>query len=243
MNTGLVGKTCVISGASGGIGHSLIELLSREKTRLILIDSDKKSLDQLKRKYRDAGFEWIHSNLENVDECKKIKLHIDRPIYAIVHLAGVFEPDDGGAANHEVWDQAIQHNLTNAYDLIDTLLPKFSKKDVGRIVLISSLAFRRGAFDHIPYTAAKGGIVGLVRGFSRKLAPEILVNGLAPGVIDTSMPQKIIKTRGKELISQIPQKRFGRPEEVASVIIFLLSKASSYMTGQILNVDGGIINS
>ena len=76
MNTGLDGKTCVISGASGGIGHSLIELLSREKTRLILIDSDKKSLDQLKRKYRDAGFEWIHSNLENVDECKKIKLHI-----------------------------------------------------------------------------------------------------------------------------------------------------------------------
>ena len=94
-----------------------------------------------------------------------------------------------------------------------------------------------------PYTAAKGGIVGLVRGFSRKLAPEILVNGLAPGVIDTRMPQKIIKTRGKELISQIPQKRFGRPEEVASVTIFLLSKASSYMTGQILNVDGGIINS
>ena len=72
----------------------------------------------------------------------------------------------------------------------------------------------------IPYTASKGGITGLVRAYSRKLAPEILVNGLAPGIIDTKMPKMLIENRGDELLKQIPQKRFGKPEEVASVILF-----------------------
>jgi 3-oxoacyl-[acyl-carrier protein] reductase len=83
----------------------------------------------------------------------------------------------------------------------------------------------------------------LVRAYSRKLAPKILVNGLAPGIINTKMPKDLIKERGDDLLKQIPQKRFGEPEEVASVIMFLLSQSSSYINGQIINVDGGIINS
>ena len=82
-----------------------------------------------------------------------------------------------------------------------------------------------------------------MRAYSRKLAPKILVNGLAPGIINTKMPQDLIKERGDELIKQIPQKRFGEPEEVANVILFLLSHYSSYVNGQIINIDGGIINS
>ena len=127
--------------------------------------------------------------------------------------------------------------------MIDSLITKFDKNEVGRIVLLTSLAYRRGAYEHVPYTAAKGGITGLVRAFSKKFAPQILVNGLSPGIINTRMPQEIIKNRGQKLLDQIPLNRVGEPEEVASVIVFLLSRASSYITGQVLNVDGGIINS
>lgn len=243
MDTGLSGKTCVITGASGGIGVALIKLLTDEKMDLFLIDANKSSLEKIKSQYNHYPHEWIHSSIETTKECQSISGLINKPINAFVHLAGIFEPDQEEEEKNIIWERAIQHNLTNAYHLIETLLPKFSKNDIGRIVLISSLAFRRGAFDHIPYTAAKGGITGLVRAYSRKLAPAILVNGLAPGIIETTMPQKIIKKRRKALLAQIPQKRFGKPEEVATVIVFLLSRATSYMTGQVLNVDGGIINS
>ena len=77
----------------------------------------------------------------------------------------------------------------------------------------------------------------------KKTSTRNFVNGLAPGIIDTKMPKKLIKNRAEELLNQIPQKRFGKPEEVASVIMFLLSEAASYINGQIINIDGGIINS
>ena len=168
---------------------------------------------------------------------------LQKPISGIIHLAGQLESDNVTSNKKPIWERAIQNNLTNAYDIIENLIPFFDKNIIGKIILTSSLAYRRGGFDFIPYTASKGGITGLVRAYSRKLAPEILVNGLAPGIIDTKMPKMLIKNRGDELLKQIPQKRFGKPEEVASVIMFLLSEAASYINGQIINIDEGIINS
>jgi len=239
----LASKIYVITGASGGIGTELVKLLVEEGANLILIDSDNTSLKILETKYDDNHISCFNYNFENKKDYTELLLSIKKPINGFIHLAGILESDQDALDKNIIWERAIQHNLTNGYNLIEALLPKFDKNDIGRIVLISSLAYRRGAFDHIPYTASKGGITGLVRAYSRKLAPNILVNGLAPGIIDTKMPKDIIKERGDELLKQIPQKRFGQPVEVASVIVFLLSKASSYINGQIINVDGGIINS
>ena len=239
----LASKNYVITGASGGIGTELVELLVEEGANLILIDSDNSSLKILEKKYADNKITCFNYNFENKKDYTELLISIKKPINGFIHLAGILESDQDALDKNTIWERAIQHNLTNGYNLIEALIPKFDKTDIGRIVLISSLAYRRGAFDHIPYTASKGGITGLVRAYSRKLAPNILVNGLAPGIINTKMPKDIIKERGDDLLKQIPQKRFGQPVEVASVIVFLLSIASSYINGQIINVDGGIINS
>ncbi len=111
-----------------------------------------------------------------------------------------------------------------------------------RIVFASSVAFRRGSPDYAAYGAAKGGIVGLTRSLSRKFAPDILVNAVAPGVIETRMAATTIAERGDRYLQDIPLRRFGLASDVASVIRFLCSRDSSYITGQTITIDGGITN-
>jgi NAD(P)-dependent dehydrogenase (short-subunit alcohol dehydrogenase family) len=111
-----------------------------------------------------------------------------------------------------------------------------------RIVFTSSVAFRRGSGDYPAYGAAKGGIVGLTRSLARRFAPRILVNAVAPGLIETRMAAPIIQSRGEQMLSSIPLARYGQPEEIASVIRFLCGRDSSYVTGQTITVDGGMTN-
>ena len=164
------------------------------------------------------------------------------PVHALVHLAGVFEPDPMDPDDHGVWNRAIAANLTNAYDMAVAFSTRFDRREPARIVLTSSVAYRRGSAGYPPYAAAKGGIVGLTRALSRRLAPDILVNAIAPGVVDTSMAAPTIAERGETYLREIPLRRYGHPREIASVIRFLCSRDASYITGQTLTVDGGLTN-
>jgi 3-oxoacyl-[acyl-carrier protein] reductase len=111
-----------------------------------------------------------------------------------------------------------------------------------RIVLCTSRAFQRGTPGRAAYAAAKGGIVGLVRSFSRDFAPGILVNAVSPGLIETNMTKDLIERLGTQRLAEIPLGRFGQPRDVAEVVCFLCSDSSSYITGQVITVDGGVIN-
>lgn len=242
----LENKTVVVTGGAGGIGVELIALLRKINADLLVIDPDKQRLAELEQSLSDypSKVNCVVSNIASLTECNTAMEQCPSDPVALIHLAGVFEPDPDAFEDSENWDNAIAHNLTNAKNMCLAFQKKGSDTEgIKRIVLISSLAANRGSFDHYSYTAAKAGLIGLTRAFARRFAPNTLVNCVAPGIIMTRMPARVLADRAETVRAEIPLKRFGEPAEVASVLLFLISDAASYVTGQLINIDGGTINS
>lgn len=243
-STDYAGRWVVVSGAAGGIGRALVRLLLARGARTWLIDVDRARLDGFVHELdRGSAVGRAASDLADPDACEVALAGLSEPIHALVNLAGVFEPSRLDADSLPTWRRMMATNLDNAYCLTLAALPRFDPTRAARVVFASSLAFRRGAPEHPAYAAAKGGLVGLTRSLSRKLAPRVLVNAVAPGVIDTPMTASIVgQASGEQFLQNVPLRRFGQPEEVAGVIEFLCGPQSSYVTGQVINVDGGIVN-
>ena len=235
------GKNFIITGAAGAIAEPLIERLFQFKANMLLIDVKKEKLEKLKLKYNSTRLKFVTSDLSSKSITDKIVNEYNKKIYGLVHLAGVFELDKDSPGDEEIWERAILSNAKNAYFLISSCLNFFHEDIASRIVLLSSKAYRQGAFNYIPYSAAKGAIAGMVRAYARKFGPKVIVNGLAPGIVESPMASSNIKIQGEKLIQEMALKRFCSPAEVSSVIYFLLSEDSSYINGQIINVDGGTV--
>ncbi len=233
-------KCAVITGAAGGIGIALANRLADTGWRLHLCDVDQSRIAAMQRDL-PPDTTICASLLDTPDACAAA-LPSDR-IDALVHLAGIFEFHRLDANGRKVYDRTIQHNQTNAYDISAAVETRIC--DHGRIVFTSSLAFNRGAADNVSYSMAKGALVGLTRSLSRKLARRgILVNAVAPGLIETPMLRTVMAGRDEQaLTDSVPLGRLGEAREVAAVLAFLLSDDASYITGQLINIDGGLVNS
>ena len=229
-------KRAIITGAAGGIAEPTIRRLGAAGWRLHLIDIDESRLAPVAEK---VGATFAVSTLETPEACRAALPADDDPIHAVVHLAGIFVAHD--LDDRAMYDATLAANATNAFDLLGALEPRLAEG--GSVVLVSSLAFMSGAADHPAYSMSKGAIVGLTRSLSKKWgAKGVRVNALAPGIIDTAMPADIIAARDDLLKARTPLGRFGTADEVAGPIEFLVSDDSSFITGQTIAVDGGIVN-
>jgi 3-oxoacyl-[acyl-carrier protein] reductase len=242
MPSAFTGKRIVVTGGAGGIGIETVRAFMDQGAHVVMADIDTAALERAQAILGRVRLATLASSLDTPAECARVIESAAGPVYALVHLAGLFERDDLDPDDHGIWNRAIAANLTNAYDMAVAFSTRFDRRQPARIVFTSSVAYRRGSPDYAPYAAAKGGIVGLTRALSRKLAPDVLVNAVAPGVIDTGMAAAVIAERGATYRQEIPLHRFGQPSEVAAVIRFLCSPDASYITGQTITVDGGITN-
>jgi 3-oxoacyl-[acyl-carrier protein] reductase len=233
----------LVTGVAGGIGSACARHFLERGAKVTLVDVDAQRLQQTRIA---LGFPERTgtqvSYLSNAHECALAAQAAGEPLYALVHMAGLFEQDPLDAEDRSVWDRAIASNLTTAYEAVLAFREVRDPGETTRVVLCTSRAFQRGTPGRAAYAAAKGGIVGLVRSFSRDLAPRTLVNAVSPGLIRTRMTSDLVAAMGPERLAEIPLGRFGEPEDVAGVVGFLCGGAASYVTGQVITVDGGVIN-
>lgn len=239
-------RTVAITGGAGGIGMATARAFLQSGAHVLLVDIDQQRLDQARSELGQDQVTVHCSSLKDPAACAAVLQAAAAPVYALVHLAGMVERDFFEPGHREIWDRTIAVNLTTAYDMSVAFMRQARASGDGlppRIVLTSSMAYRRGGIGGGPYSAAKGGVAGLMRSLSRHLAPDILVNAVAPGVIETPMTTQMRATRHDELVREIPLQRFGKPHEVAAMIHFLCGAGATFITGQVFNIDGGQVNS
>ena len=143
----------------------------------------------------------------------------------------------------EEWDETLQVNLRGVFYILRAALPQMKQRRAGRLIIVSSTAGQRGEAFHSHYAASKSGLFGLTKSLAVEAAPDgVLVNCVAPGWVDTDMAAPALKGAGMEaVLATIPLGRLGTPEEIAGAILFLASPFASYVTGEVLNVNGGSV--
>ena len=236
-------KVVLITGASRGIGKATALQLGREGAKVIVnYKSNKKEADEIVSLIGNSHAVAIQADVSIESEILKMVSKVSDnygSIDVLINNAGeIIRPGDW-KTNKEIWDSTLNVNLTSVWMMIKNVVPIMKKNEMTSIVNITSTVGLLGVAPVLAYSAAKNGIVSITKGMAKELAPHIRVNAVAPSNVMTDMT----KGAGKELIeymkSQTPLRRIAEPEELAKAIAFLASDDASYITGEVLVVDGG----
>jgi len=240
------GKISVITGASQGIGEAIAVELSRVGAEVILVDIQEEKLEDVARKIRDNKgnaytFSADVSRLEQVKEIGEKIIQDHKKVDYLINNAGITRDRLLMRMNEEEWDAVLAVNLKGVFNFSKTLIRNMMNNRYGRIVNISSVVGQIGNPGQCNYSASKAGVIGFTKSLAREVASRgITVNAIAPGYIDTPMTKGLSESVKKAFIDMIPAKRFGTVEEIARAAKFLLSDEASYITGQVISVNGGL---
>ena len=239
----LKNRNIFVTGATGGIGGSIVEILSLAGANLIASGSNQEKLDKIKLKYKNIKIIKFdisnHNGIEKlVDEVSNL---FDGKIYWLVNNAGINRDNIFLRMSLEEWQKVIDVNLTSNFLISKFFIKKMIKNKFGKIVNITSIVGHTGNAGQSNYAASKSGIIGMSKSLAIEYAKKnILINCISPGFIDTAMTDKINDKYKTLLIDKIPINRLGKPDDVANVVSFLMSDLSNYITGETIHVNGGM---
>ena len=239
-------KRVLVVGASGGIGRAIVERLSADGFVITLhYRSNQKKAEQVlsvieKNQTEKNLLCFDVSNRQQTFDALTKNIEQNGPFWGIVCAGGITADNPFPALSGDEWDRVLRTNLDGFYNVLSPLvMPMIQMRCGGRIVAISSLSGVIGNRGQVNYSAAEAGIIGAVKALSKELAKrDITVNSVAPGLIETELIEKVPL---EEILPYIPMRRVGTVKEVAAAVAFLFSGDAGYITGQVLNVNGGMV--
>ena len=237
-------KVALITGASRGIGKEIALLLAKNgATIAVNYKNSEKDADEVVNSIINSGGKAIkvRSAVERLHEVEEMIETVKSELGGLdilINNAGIIRDKLLYSMQEEDWLEVINTNLIGTINCSKVAIFGMMRKRYGKIVNIASLSALTGAPGQTNYTAAKGGVIAFTKSLAREVAKlGINVNAVAPGYIETDMVQNLHKN---ELVKLIPTGRLGKPEEVAQLVLFLVSESSNYMTGQVIKIDGGL---
>ena len=242
-------KVALITGGSRGIGKKIAEKFARNGYNIVInYVSEKTDVNKLESDLSQNGkveVLCIKCDVTDFNSCQEmVKEAVDKfgKIDVLVNNAGITKDNLLMRMKEEDFDKVINVNLKGTFNMTKNVISYMMKKRSGRIVNISSVVGVSGNSGQANYAASKAGIIGFTKSVAKELASRnILANAVAPGFIETDMTDVLSESVKESIYSQIPLKKMGKPEEVANAVYFLGSDENTYITGQVLNVDGGMI--
>ena len=237
-------KIILITGANRGIGHNILKKIATCGYTVIGTSRSKDGADMITEALKDSNGKGIVMDVTNQESINTSVSKIKEDygiIYGLVNNAGITNDNLLMRMSDEQWNTVIETNLTSLYRVTKSVIKDMMKERTGRIVNIGSIVGMMGNAGQSNYSATKSGLLGFTKSLAREVSSRnINVNAISPGFIDTDMTKKLKEHQKEALIKSIPLGRMGSAEELANVVSFLASDYASYITGENINVNGGL---
>ena len=236
-------KNIIVTGASGGIGNSIIKKLSDAGAKILASGTKIEKLEELKNKFTNLKIlKFDISQLDKIENfIEDATNELDGNLDCIVNNAGITQDNLAIRMSLNEWQKVIDINLTSTFLISKFAIKKMLKNKFGKIVNITSVVGHTGNLGQANYTASKAGIVAMSKSLAIEYAKKnININCISPGFIKTAMTDKLDDKIKEAIISKIPSARLGEPDDIANAVLFLCSSQSNYINGETMHINGGM---